>query len=320
MSVIAPVDVHDDTALKAWYAVEAASMAFDRPYASHRTFEALANSVRMPHDHGRRVLLAAKEQGETIGIAELDLPEEERSHVVELGIHVLPVHRWRGVGTELWRAADDVRRTNGRTLTTAEVTIPPKSSLAFARALGFKSVRREDHLAADLPLPHKPFNVLGYEILMWEDRTPEDLLAQFVGLRNQMGKEMPGKSQEDMVAHTADRIRSAEKSTARSYDRITAAAREILTGELVGYSVIFLAHGSDEAIQDDTFVKAAHRGHKLGLALKVATLAAVQRDHPERTSIHTWTDPSNDVMQRINRQFGFRKIELMHEVQRTDRW
>lgn len=99
-------------------------MAFDRPYASHRTFEALANSVRMPHDHGRRVLLAAKEQGETIGIAELDLPEEERSHVVELGIHVLPVHRWRGVGTELWRAADDVRRTSGRTLTTAEVTIP----------------------------------------------------------------------------------------------------------------------------------------------------------------------------------------------------
>jgi hypothetical protein len=46
--VIAPVDVHDDTALKAWYAVEAASMAFDRPYASHRTYEALANSVRMP--------------------------------------------------------------------------------------------------------------------------------------------------------------------------------------------------------------------------------------------------------------------------------
>ena len=86
------------------------------------------------------------------------------------------------------------------------------------------------------------------------------------------------------------------------------------------YSVIFLAHGSDEAIQDDTFVKTAHRGHKLGLALKVATLAAVQRDHPERTSIHTWTDPSNDVMQRINKQFGFRKIELMHEVQRTDRW
>lgn len=155
---------------------------------------------------------------------------------------------------------------------------------------------------------------------MWEDRTPENLLAQFVGLRNQMGKEMPGKSQEDSVAHTADRIRSAEKSTARSYDRITAAAREILTGELVGYSVIFLAHGSDEAIQDDTFVKSAHRGHKLGLALKVATLAAVQRDHPERTSIHTWTDPSNDVMQRINKQFGFRKIELMHEVQRTDRW
>ena len=54
--MIAPVDVHDDTALKAWHAVEAASMAFDRPYASQRTLEALKTSVRAPHDHGRRVL------------------------------------------------------------------------------------------------------------------------------------------------------------------------------------------------------------------------------------------------------------------------
>ena len=39
-------------------------------------------------------------------------------------------------------------------------------------------------------------------------------------------------------------------------------------------------------------------------------------EHPERTVIHTWTDPHNTAMYRTNERFGFRPVEVLHEMQR----
>ncbi|MCQ8780529.1 GNAT family N-acetyltransferase, partial [Escherichia coli] len=76
-------------------------------------------------------------------------------------------------------------------------------------------------------------------------------------------------------------------------------------------------HGTDDALQDDTLVMPEHRGHGLGLALKTATMAVLRREHPDRTVLHTWTDPDNVAMQRTNERFGFRRVGRMHEVQRV---
>lgn len=311
------VDVHDDTALKAWYAVESASISHDRPWAAQRSFETLANSVRNPRDpNGRSVLLAAVEDGETVGIADLDMPSTE-SHLLRLEIHVRPDRRRRGLGRALWQAADDVRAKEGRTTTFGEAIVPPEASLPFAEALGFETLGSEDHLVLPLPAHLEEIDVPGFEIVLWGNRCPDDLLDAYVVMRNQMGQDLPGgKGDHEPVPYTRERVRVEEKRTARSYDRIIAAAKEIATGELVGYSLLFLPHGSDQAIQDDTLVMPTHRGLRLGLALKTATLEVIQHDFPERKSIHTWTDPSNVAMQRTNYLFGFRKLELMHEVQR----
>jgi len=42
------------------------------------------------------------------------------------------------------------------------------------------------------------------------------------------------------------------------------------------------------------------------------------RDHPERRSLHTWTDPDNHAMYRTNSDFGFVAAERMYEMQRKD--
>jgi RimJ/RimL family protein N-acetyltransferase len=60
----------------------------------------------------------------------------------------------------------------------------------------------------------------------------------------------------------------------------------------------------------------SHRGHRLGTAMKLATLEVIRRDHPERTAMHTWTAVDNAPMQRVNRAFGYRPVERMHEMQR----
>ena len=87
---------------------------------------------------------------------------------------------------------------------------------------------------------------------------------------------------------------------------------------LGGYSLVFLAHGSSQVLQDDTLVMPEHRGHRLGLALKLATYAVVAAEHPDRATMHTWTDPQNHAMYATNTAFGYRPVERMHEVQVKD--
>ncbi len=103
----------------------------------------------------------------------------------------------------------------------------------------------------------------------------------------------------------------------RAYDQVVAAARRSADGEFGGYSLVFVTHGASEALQDDTLVMPEHRGQRLGLALKHATLGVLSREHPGLTAIHTWTAVDNAPMQRTNRAFGYRPVERMHEMQGT---
>jgi GNAT superfamily N-acetyltransferase len=116
---------------------------------------------------------------------------------------------------------------------------------------------------------------------------------------------------------TPERIRMGEERLAKSYDICVAAAR-LADGGLGAYSLVYLPRGSDQALQDDTLVMPEHRGHRLGLALKLETYAVIAAEHPERTTLHTWTAPDNYAMHATNTSFGYRPVERMHEVQVTD--
>lgn len=72
-------------------------------------------------------------------------------------------------------------------------------------------------------------------------------------------------------------------------------------------------------MQDDTYVLAAHRGHRLGGLLKATNLSLLQSDVGGARHVHTWTDEQNSPMQAINARFGFARVETMHEVQRGGR-
>ncbi len=91
-------------------------------------------------------------------------------------------------------------------------------------------------------------------------------------------------------------------------------------GDPAGYSQL-LVHGDDptNASQDDTYVLTRHRGHRIGAWLKVANLEALQTAVPIALHLHTWTDETNEAMQAINTRFGFRTVEVMHEMQRGGR-
>ncbi|HEU4812134.1 MAG TPA: GNAT family N-acetyltransferase [Nocardioides sp.] len=327
MTEIATLDPHDDRALRDWFAAEQASLWNDRPRAVTRTFGALANGIRNPNPYVGRTLLAARENGVTVGVGELELSLRDNLHLAQMAVHVVPGHRRRGIGREIHAALDEMRRADRRTTVAGEVFVTDepdgKAGMAFAQALGFGSVHEEDHLVLPLPADADRTSALGggdgYEVVTWRGRCPDEYAEAYCRMRTQMARDVPvGELAYEPPVIDVARLRTGEERIARSYHQVVAAARRVADGEMGGYSVLFLAHDDHEVLQDDTLVMPGHRGRRLGTLLKLATLGVLQREHPDRRAVHTWTAPQNHAMYAINLAFGYVAAERMHEVQRAD--
>ena len=130
-----------------------------------------------------------------------------------------------------------------------------------------------------------------------------------------------GELTREAVVHTVERVRTDEGRLARNWILLNALA---VTdhGEPVGYSTLYLPRTRPEhAHQDDTLVLRAHRGHRLGSRLKVANLRQLERlpvsDIAARRWLHTYTAQGNAPMQAVNARFGFRRVEVEHELERA---
>ena len=86
---------------------------------------------------------------------------------------------------------------------------------------------------------------------------------------------------------------------------LVAAAVHEATGEVVAYTVLLVAQASKKVEQWDTLVVPAHRGHRLGLAVKLANLDALARVAPGVERILTWNAAENGPMRSINDALGF---------------
>jgi len=68
--------------------------------------------------------------------------------------------------------------------------------------------------------------------------------------------------------------------------------------------------------QSGTLVLPAHRGHRLGLAIKVANQRRFEAAFPGVRLIHSWNGEENGPMVAINDTIGFRPVEYAAEMQR----
>jgi hypothetical protein len=107
----------------------------------------------------------------------------------------------------------------------------------------------------------------------------------------------------------ADRIRAVEVSRA-ARGRISYHAGALLGDRLVAWTSV-VGHRSqpEHAWQHITLVAPEHRGHRLGLLVKLANLAQVTELRPGLAAIDTFNAPSNEHMLRINQMIGFRPVD-----------
>ena len=326
--VISRVDVEDDAGLAAWHGVVWRAEQHDRgPNATIWTLPELTAELRS----GRRARSTAAYVGTVDGTAVAFgitiLPMLDNTTTADVGVAVDPDARRRGHGSAMLAHLLGVVAEQGRTTVHAEVDWPWATSedgagspgVEFARHHGFTLGNLEVMRVLRLPVAQTVLDELEpsigeYTLRSWVGPVPDDLLQAWAEMDASLTTEAPtGDLQvEAQVADTAA-VREAEQllvAQGRTAYRAVALAPD---GRAVGYTeVVTTVHEPGRAYQWGTLVHGDHRGHRLGLALKVAALRLLQTElGPAGPVEHvlTWNAESNTHMVGVNERLGFEPVE-----------
>ena len=99
---------------------------------------------------------------------------------------------------------------------------------------------------------------------------------------------------------------------------VTAAAEHVPSGELVGFTQLMVARDATRPVdQDDTIVLKEHRGHRLGMLLKIANIRQLEEVAPGHPSIITFNAEENRPMLDVNEAVGFLPVGYEAAWQKT---
>lgn len=334
---IVGVDPGDADAVAAWHGVQAEVDRVDRSATADTwSLAEVTAELRRPSAYWRRLPFLAVEDGAAVGAAWAALSLQDNPHRAELFVAVLPQHRRRGVGTALLHHLEALARADGRSVAGAEAEWPvaagPEATgcagPAFLRRHGYACVLLDvqrrlalpvdagllDRLAAEAAAHHA-----AYRLHSWVGPVPEALVEGWARLDASLEMEAPtgGLSLQPRAAAVA-RVRESEALQAAQQRTSYATVALDAGGEMVAYSQILLgADGAGLAYQEGTLVRREDRGHRLGLAVKVANLRLLQRHAPTiAAELVTYNAASNAPMVAVNDRLGFRAVEWSGEFQR----
>jgi hypothetical protein len=87
---------------------------------------------------------------------------------------------------------------------------------------------------------------------------------------------------------------------------------------LVAWTVLGGPHDNPEHLwQNITIVDPPHRGHRLGMIVKLENLRHVRELRPKLRAVDTFNASSNEHMLAINRTMGFRAVDSWMQWQLT---
>ena len=157
----------------------------------------------------------------------------------------------------------------------------------------------------------------GYSLVQWVGSTPQRWLDDVAYLTGRMSTDAPLDAlQWDAEVYDAARMQADETSSLACGLHMVTTAAVHSTGQLVGLTqIVGLATSTWFAGQWNTIVAPEHRGHRLGMLIKVANLRHALAQRPELRVIDTCNANSNRHMIVINEVMGFRPHRRMAEWQ-----
>jgi len=291
--------------------------AWSDPHAPHRLFV-----VR----HAGRIVAR--------GMLESQLDEPEGACWVDVRVH--PDAVGRGIGRALADHVETAAREAGHSHAIVYVVspdgpgeriVPPTGygslpadnrEVRFLRARGYRleQVVRASRLGLPLDPDERRARIRmarersgpEYRVHRWAGPSPERFLADMAVLRTRMSTDAPQAGLEEPEdVWTAERV--AEYDARRESGEavvITSAVEHLGEGRLVGFTELRVpVDVTRAASQEDTLVLREHRGHALGMRLKLENLEYLEGDHPGHPSVITWNADENRHMLPGTGELGF---------------
>ncbi|PPF89762.1 N-acetyltransferase [Subtercola sp. Z020] len=297
------------------------------------------------HDpHEQKTLWVARVDGRVVGRAVHESQLGTESEVGWGDVDVHPAFERLGIGRALSDAVEQRARALGqrRLLSYAVSPNPPAASpgdlprrwlvpptgygslprdnrevrFLLARGYRLEQVERASRLAlpiddaavADARRDARSAAGAQYDVVTWLGPTPARWLTDLAQLLTRMSTDAPTAGLEEPEdVWTPERV-AAHDARVHSGPRIqsTAAALHRPTGRLVAFNQLSVPFDVARPVsQEDTLVLREHRGHRLGMLVKLANLDQLHRESPGHPSVLTWNAEENRHMLSVNEAVGF---------------
>lgn len=317
----------DAGAVAAYAGVVNAANAQTSPWRDAETPEFLVGEFRYSWDLEPPTPYLGRVAGEVVAVGSIETTERDNRHFAWLDLSVHPDHQRHGHGSTMLAhlEAEAVRR--GRTL--AGFGADEHDALAgFAKRHGYRQayveVNRRQYLAdVDWPALEAAAEEAepGAADYVLERRgfpTPESELDEVAELTAAINDAPTEDLDIEDEVYDAARIRDYETAQlGRGHRMYRVVARHRDSGALAGHTVVGVEAARPElGGQHDTAVSPSHRGHRLGLLLKVEMLRWLREAEPQLDHIDTGNAGSNDHMIGINELLGYRVMAPLVAYQR----
>ncbi len=298
----------------------------DSPWVHPMTVHEATGSLRHGWDGEPGLAFVASVAGTDVAVGEYSVSSYDNLHLAWLGVDVHPDLRRHGHGSALLARLTDRARTDGKT----SVGIggwEAESTRAFAAHHGLDQrssdmMRRQrpgdlDHAALASLYDDARLRAADYDLERSPVPTPPDRLGEMAEMASAINDAPTDDLDVEDEVFSAERLaafESAQAGRGKAVLRLVVRHRE--TGRLAGQTVVTVdGERPHLAEQEDTTVVAAHRGHRLGLLLKLEMLRWLADDQPQIEVVDTWNAESNEHMIEINELLGYQVVgrALLHQ-------
>lgn len=336
---IAEMDPTDDADFAEWYSVYAEADAHGRTIEPDTWSHDEMRAMYLQHSRteARRGFIG-RLGDRAVVVGDLRLPLVDNRHRAELLVDTLPAYQRQGLGGAMLRHLESEAAALGRTTLGNETTWPYAAGPdgtghpgpEFARRHGYRlaltDVRRQlalpvhddtlDRLHAETA-PHWSTGPAAYTLRSFHRPVPEELLAGWARVEAAVDTEAPvGDLDLDPWTPDTAAVREDEALLARQGRTSYATVALDVSGEVVAYTELVVPKTGRTAYQWGTLVLPEHRGHRLGLAVKVTNLRFLQWDRPDLMTLTTYNAESNAPMVAVNEALGFVPVERLGEFQK----
>ena len=333
---IRQLDPHDASAFDAWHHVYAVAETHELgAVATPWQLEELRSLMQHPGSYAWSGGWSGLLDGETVAAGWMRTPLLDNLELAELSVHVHPDHRRRGFGSAVLAEVEAEAGRRGRRVLTGLASWPYDAGSAgdggsgpgFARAVGYDLALSEVQRELQLPVDDALLAGLAddaarahtsYTLRSWVGPVPDVLLQGWAEITASLVTEAPtGDLELEQEAVSTDAVREREATIERQgrtkYNTVALDA----SGTVVAYSDLATTiHEPGRAYQWGTLVRREDRGHRLGVAVKVANLRLLQRERPDITRLTTYNAEVNAHMIGVNEAMGFRPVARLGDFQK----